>query len=477
MTMAAKIFWSLILILLAQGSMAQSAVNVNTDSLSSADLDLALHLDSLNIAIGIFEEPESEFFPLSDSPEVIQSRLDSIQQAIPLTYNERIHAFINYFTIKDRDYTRMVLSRTDRYFPLFEKYLAQYNLPQELKYLAIVESGLNPKAISRAQAVGLWQFMPATGRYFGLHNNGYIDDRMDPEKSTEAACKYLKQLYTMFNDWELALAAYNSGPGNVRKAIRRSGYKKKFWEIYRYLPRETRSYLPQFVAIAYTINYAQAHNLSQVPEGSLLPHDTLAVNHFLNLATLANLTGTTLEAVQKLNPSILHQVIPETGKTYIVRIPSSAKENLLANRAFVLDSASRVGKAEAEALVKKITGNTYGRERVTYFVKSGDVLGSIAEKHRVRVEDLKKWNNLQGTLIRAGQKLNIWVIPGTSSAILTARKAPVKINPDTKVYTVQPGDTLWDISRKFEGLTIEKIKHLNNLNSHSLQPGQTLILD
>ncbi len=476
--MVTKIYWSLVLLMFAAGTMAaQSIDDVEADPLSAAELEFVLHLDSLNIAIGILEEPESEYFPLSDSPEVVQARLDSIKQTIPLTYNDRIHAFINYFTIKDRDYTRMVLSRTDRYFPLFEKYLAQYNLPQELKYLAIVESGLNPKAISRAQAVGLWQFMPATGRYFGLHNNGYIDDRMDPEKSTEAACKYLKQLYTMFNDWELALAAYNSGPGNVRKAIRRSGYKKKFWDIYRYLPRETRSYLPQFVAIAYTINYAQAHNLTQAPDVAPLLYDTLEVNHFLNLVTFANLTGTTLQDIQRLNPSILHQVIPETGKNYIVRIPLSAKQNLAVNKASIMDSASRVGKAEVEALVKKIAGGTYGRERMIYYVKSGDVLGSIAEKFRVRVDDLKKWNNLSGTLIRSGQRLNIWVMPGTSSPTLATRKVPVKINPDTKIYTVQPGDTLWDISRKFEGLTIEKIKHLNNLNGHSLQPGQTLILD
>ena len=475
--MAAKIYWCWILTLFTQQTMAQSQGDVNVDSLSAAELEFVLHLDSLNMTAVFEEDSIFEYIPASEPAEVVKERLMAIEHTIPLTYNDRIHGFINYFTIKDRDYTRMVLRRTGQYFPLFEKYLALYNLPQELKYLAVVESGLNPKAISRARAVGLWQFMPATGRYFGLHNNWYIDDRMDPEKSTEAACKYLSQLYNMFHDWELVLAAYNSGPGNVRKAIRRSGYKKKFWEIYRYLPRETRSYLPQFVAVAYTINYAQAHNLEEMPEGQPLPHDTLAVNHFLHLPTFANLTGTTLEDIQKLNPSILHQVIPETGKTYIMRIPQFAKENLYANKAFVMDSASRVGKAEAEILAKKISGGTYGREMITYSVKSGDVLGAIAERYRVRVEQLKQWNNLHGTLIRAGQRLNIWVIPGSSSPTQIARKAPVTISPGSKTYTVQPGDTLWDISRKFEGLTIEKLKTLNNLNGHALQPGQTLVLD
>ena len=475
--MAAKIYWCWILTLFTQQTMAQSQGDVNVDSLSAAELEFVLHLDSLNMTAVFEEDSIFEYIPASEPAEVVKERLMAIEHTIPLTYNDRIHGFINYFTIKDRDYTRMVLRRTGQYFPLFEKYLALYNLPQELKYLAVVESGLNPKAISRARAVGLWQFMPATGRYFGLHNNWYIDDRMDPEKSTEAACKYLSQLYNMFHDWELVLAAYNSGPGNVRKAIRRSGYKKKFWEIYRYLPRETRSYLPQFVAIAYTINYAREHNLTKTPEDTLLPNDTLAVRQFLNLTTLANLTGTTLEDIHRLNPSILYHVIPETGKTYVINIPLAAKENLDAHRTLVIDSASRTGKAEAEALAKKIAGGTYGRERIIYTVRSGDVLGAIALRYRVRVEDLKKWNNLHGTLIRTGQKLSIWVLPGTSPAVRTAQKAPLKIDSGSKVYTVQPGDTLWDISRKFEGLTVERIKHLNQLSGHSLQPGQTLILD
>ncbi len=454
---------------------------VDLDSLLAAELDAAITLDTLGPQIGFAEVIEPEYIPTGDSPELIADRLSCIQQTIPLTYNDRIHAFINYFTVKDRDYTRMVLSRKDLYFPIFERYLEKYGLPDELKYLSIVESGLNPRAVSRARAVGLWQFMSATGRHFGLYNDWYIDDRMDPEKSTEAACKYLGDLYRMFNDWELALAAYNSGPGNVRKAIRRSGYKKNFWDIYRYLPRETRAYLPQFIAIMYTLNYTENHNLSHVPEPPLVASDTLNVSKFLHFETFANLTGASMDDMQKLNPSVLRKAIPETGKKYVIRVPINAKENLALNRTFILDSSSRVGRTELEALAKNTLGSTYGRELVTYRVKSGDVLGIIAERHHVRVGDIKNWNNLSSNTIRIGQRLNIWVVPSnrTYNAVVsnsTVQQTSAPLVPDSKVYVVEPGDTLWDISRKFEGLTIEKLKTLNNLKSNKLQPGQKLII-
>jgi membrane-bound lytic murein transglycosylase D len=319
--------------------------------------------------------------------------------------------------------------------------------------------------------------MSATGKYYGLDNNWYVDDRMDPEKSTEAACRYLKDLYRMFGDWELALAAYNTGPGNVRKAIRRSGYKKNFWEIYPNLPRETRSYVPQFVAIIYTMNHLEQHNFFDEGEEMLVRSDTLHVKNFVNFETLASLTGTCLEDLQRLNPSIQRNAIPELGRTYVMRIPQTAKEHLNANRFAVLDSVSKVGKKELELLARTMQGTTYGRDRLVYKVKSGDVLGSIAMRHRVKVSDIKKWNNLKGDVIRSGQRLNIWVTGNTTTA-----SAPKQSNQSVtslqgaKTYIVQPGDTLWDISKKFNGLTIEKIKALNKLNNSKIQPGQKLIV-
>ena len=423
-----------------------------------------------------------EYIPGEDDPDLVRDRLTCLENGIPLTYNERVHAFINYFTVRDREYTRMVARRRDLYFPIFEKYLDQYGLPNELKYLSIIESGLNPKAVSRARAVGLWQFVSATGRHYGLHNDWYIDDRMDPEKSTDAACKYLRDLYGMFNDWELALAAYNTGPGNVKRAIRRSGYKKSFWEIYRYLPRETRSYVPQFVAMIYTMNYLPEHNFVDNEREALTASDTLHVNRFLHFETFANLTNTCLEDLQRLNPSVQRNAVPDLSKQYVLKIPVIARSALDANRIAILDSASKVGKKELEILARNTEGSTYGRDRIVYRVRSGDVLGSIALRYRVRVNDIKKWNNLNSNMIRVGQRLNIWIKPPTREQLLAitntpppAVVTPVAI-PDDKAYVVQPGDTLWDISRKFEGLTIETIKKLNNLSDNKIKPGQRLII-
>ena len=453
----------------------------------------SLVVDSLEVAIAeeelIFKEDtadfvyfalptELEYIPGDDDPELYRDRLACLPTTMPLTYNERVHAFINYFTVKDREYTRMMMRRKNLYFPIFEKYLAKYKLPDELKYLAIIESGLNPRAASRVRAIGLWQFMSATGKYYGLNNDWYIDERMDPEKSTESACRYLRDLYNMFHDWELALAAYNTGPGNVKRAIRKSGYKKTFWEIYPNLPRETRSYVPQFVAMIYTMNYLDEHNFFDEGEEMLPQYDTLHVSKFLHFETFAGLTGACMEDLQRLNPSIQRNAIPDARKNYVFYIPKETKNLLSGNRVAILDSASRVGRKELEVLAQNTPGTTYGRERIVYKVRSGDVLGSIAIRHGVRVDDLRKWNNLRGNTIRVGQRLNIWQKQSTGATKVLASNTSAQPSPvpGSKTYVVQPGDTLWDISKKFEGLTIEKIKSMNKLNNAKIQPGQTLII-
>ena len=292
-----------------------------------------------------------DYIPADETPELIADRLGCLQQTIELSYNSKVHAFIDYFTVRDRDYTKMVLRRRDLYFPLFEKKLREYNLPDELKYLSIIESGLNPRAMSVARAVGLWQFMSGTGKYFGLHSDWFLDDRMDPEKATDAACRYLSQLYAIFHNWHLALAAYNSGPGTVRWAVRRSGYKKTFWEIYPFLPRETRSYVPQYIAIIYAVNYADEHNIHEDQREEILPYDTISLNRFLHLDTFARLTGTCVEDLQMLNPHFKRNAVPEDGKLRAIKVPKSAKEVLTQNRKIILDSAA-AGKKELETLAK-----------------------------------------------------------------------------------------------------------------------------
>jgi membrane-bound lytic murein transglycosylase D len=477
-----KIFGCLIFLLMVTGAKAQVLPDsvIVADSLEIADAESELLSKEDSVEINYYTLPTNwEYVPGDDDPLVIADRLSCIEKSIPLRYNEKIHGFINYFTVRDRAYTRMIIQRMNLYFPLFEKYLAEYNLPDELKYLAIIESGLNPRAISRARAVGLWQFMSATGRYFGLHIDWYIDERMDPEKSTRAACQYLKQLYGMFGDWELALAAYNSGPGNVKRAIRKAGYKKSFWDIYPYVPRETRSYVPQFIAITYTMNYLSEHNFIMDEQEAFPLSDTLRIKKYLHLPTLAKLTETCMDDIIKLNPSIQHNALPDLSKPYTLHLPTYTLKALNINRSAILDSASSVGKKDLELLARNASGSTYGRDKIVYKVKSGDVLGSIAIRHNVKVADLKKWNNLSSNTIRTGQRLNIWLKP-SAFANVSATVAQANISsqplPDSKTYTVQPGDTLWSISQKFQGLTIEKIKSLNKLNGSKIQPGQKLVI-
>lgn len=422
-----------------------------------------------------------EFIPADDAPELIADRLSCLQRTIPLTYNKRVHGFIEYFTVRDREYTKSMLRRKDLYFPLFEKKLKEYNLPDELKYLSIIESALNPRAYSAAHAVGLWQFMSGTGRYLGLNNNWALDERMDPEKATDAACRYLSQLYTIFHDWHLALAAYNSGPGTVRWAIRKSGYKRTFWDVYNHLPRETRSYVPQFIAIIYAINYASEHNLYEGSREEFIPHDTLTISKFFHFDTFSKLTGICAEDLQALNPTIRKNAIPEDGEVRVVKIPKGAKEILLQNRIAILDSVAS-GKQEWETTAKKISDNSYGRDRSVYYVRYGDVLGTIAQRFGVSVTNLKQWNNLRSNVIRTGQRLTIWVAPsvrqpGPVKQTTTSAPAPATSSLlDSKTYIVQPGDTLWDITKKLPGITIEKIRALNNLKGSKLKPGQKLIV-
>jgi membrane-bound lytic murein transglycosylase D len=429
-----------------------------------------------------YRVPEYDYIP--DAPyELIEDRILCIESDIELNFNEKVKGFIDYFTVRDRPYTVEILNRKDYFFRIFEASLEKYDLPTDLKYLAIVESGLRPNAISRASAVGLWQFMSSTGRMYGLQGDWYIDDRMDPDLATDAAARHLRDLYNMFGDWELALAAYNCGPGNVRKAIRRSGYQKKFWDIYRYLPRETRSYVPQFVAIAYTLNYAEEHNLYPDNYYALPDYEMVEVDDYIHLETLANQMDICVDDILQLNPSIKRGAIPEGRKKFSLKIPADKLDDFTSNRVVYLDSASKVGKAELEYLARNTPGSTYGREKQIYKVRSGDVLGTIARRYGVRVSDIKSWNNLHSNMIRVGQRLNIWVLPSYNSSTKDLYAVSTTSSPSQpaldlagkKTYQVRPGDTLWDIS-KSSNVPISRLKELNKLTTNTIKPGQQIIL-
>ena len=412
-------------------------------------------------------------------------RMTCIENEVPLVFNERVMAFIDYFAIKDREYTKDIIQKKELYFPLFSETLARHNMPDELKYLAIVESGLRPNAISRANAVGLWQFISSTGKMYGLTSDWYVDDRMDPEEATDAAARHLKDLYRMFDSWELALAAYNCGPGNVRKAIRRSGYKKEFWEIYRYLPRETRSYVPQFVAITYLFNHLEEHGFDPQPEYFYPEMDTIMISQYFHMETFCNQLGLCLDDMLFWNPQIKRGALPEGTQNFALKVPTEWKEEIVANRVSLYDTASKVGKEHLDYLARNTPGSTYGRERLYYRVRSGDVLGTIAQQYGVRVSDIREWNGIRGNLIRVGQRLSIWVLPAYNSSnknlyTASASSAPSTPKPTVplaggSVYTVKSGDSLWSISRN-NNTSIEKLKQANRLTTNTIKPGQSLVI-
>lgn len=421
-----------------------------------------------------------DYIPDFTYDEVAQ-RIQQMNTEMPFELNERIFSFINYFVVRNRDYARMVMKREATYFPLFEKILADHNMPDDIKYLAIIESGLNPRAKSRVGAMGLWQFMPATGRMYNLQANLDVDDRMDPELSTEAAAKYLKSLYNMFGDWELALAAYNCGPGNVRKAIRKSGGKKTFWEVYDFLPRETRSYIPQFQAIMYILRNTQEHNLFLEEPTYAISYEKINFNQELDLEQLADVTSICVEDLEQLNPSIKNRLIPSSHKHIDLKVPSSKAEYVAENHQTYKEYISLTDKRIIALRTAKMIDTPSSSSSpasgvlVTYKVRSGDVLGSIAQRHRTSVTNIKNWNNLSSNTIKVGQSLKIYTgnsrgsTPSVTNTIASS-------DTSSKVYTVQPGDTLWLISKKLSGITIDQLKKLNNLNTNQIKPGQELII-
>ncbi|MFT2010297.1 LysM peptidoglycan-binding domain-containing protein [Pontibacter sp. 13R65] len=452
----------------------------------------------------LLQEEIVEYIP-NEPNEVIQDRLSCIESEVPLTFNPFVRSFIDYFTIRNRKYTRTMISRENVYFPIYERYLKKHNMPQELKYLSIVESGLNPKAASWAGAVGLWQFIGSTGREYGLHHNQHIDERMDPEKSTEAACRFLKRLYNTYGDWELAMAAYNCGQGNVNKAIRRAGGgKKTFWQVFPYLPKETRSYVPSMTAVIYAMHYAPEHNIFSDSILYAVPTEHLVIDQPIDLERLAEQLHIAPEKLMALNPEIKKPELPESIKNYKLRIPAHSTALLKTDKECILlaslpaskqpDLLKDLAPTETPAILASATTEApadTAEQETTYVVKRGDNLIRIALRHQVTVEELKKWNKLEGNYIQPDQKLTI-MVPATKPTTLLASAAPAvaaetpaaakkQAQPKPaeklkKIYHVQPGDTLWDISQKYNGITVDQIKKVNNLKSNKLKPGQKLII-
>ncbi|MBT0607145.1 lytic transglycosylase domain-containing protein [Aequorivita echinoideorum] len=404
--------------------------------------------------------------------EVLKQRLKELDARTPfkVEYNESLESVIKQYLKNRRGTLERLMGLSEYYFPMFEQELDKNNLPLELKYLAVIESALNPRAQSRVGATGLWQFMFTTGKMFGLDVSSYVDERSDPIMATEAACKYLKSLNNSFNDWDLALAAYNSGPGNVSKAIRRSGGKTNYWNLRNYLPRETAGYVPAFLATMYIFEYANEHGFKK--GRTTIPYvatDTIRVKQQITLDQVSKLTNVDKEELEFLNPSYKLGIIPVVkNENYMLRLPLKAAGMFVNNEDAIYtfaEEALEESKEEAPELFDQ-------PEKIRHKVRRGEYLGRIAEHYGVGISQIKNWNGMRNNNVQAGQNLIIY--PAKSSKDI-ASAAPVSAkSASEKTYTVKNGDSLWSISQKFPGVSVENIQKWNDISGTNLKAGTKL---
>lgn len=502
------------------------------DSLvSSWYVQNAFLLDSTELA-----EADTLKQTLPDSTYV--QRLQSLQSAVGMSFNNTVKGFITMYTVRKPKLVAVMLGLANYYFPLFEESLAKYGLPMELKYLPIIESALNPAANSSASAVGLWQFMYSTGKMYKLEISTFVDERRDPIKATDAAVRYLRDLYNIYKDWHLVIAAYNCGPGNVNKAIKRCGNAKDYWKIYYRLPKETRGYVPAFIAANYVMNFYQSHNiLPKSPDFPIIT-DTLMVNDYLHFNQVSEVLGIPVEQIRSLNPQYRRDIIPASKeRPYSLVIPQDEISAYLENESTIHDHRREEFFPNNQIVnpqdnFARHSPDVKGREKIYYTVKKGDNLGLIASWFRVRSSDLKYWNDIRKNFVKAGQKLAIYVPEGqgehyekfnkksfaekqkslsqkpvASTAQKLASSTPTKLSSNASstissakpteqaenkrdvigknnsqsekaefvYYKVCKGDNFWTIAKKFPGVTNDDIMKLNNITkANNLKVGQIL---
>ena len=423
--------------------------------------------DSINSLVLVDNIPDS----------VVMHRLELLNRNTPfdLTYNDYVKSFIKLYSERRRVLTSNMLGLAPFYFPMFEEVLDKYNMPLELKYLAIVESALNPQAKSRVGAMGLWQFMYRTGKMYDLNITSYYDERMDPYKSTVAACEFMTDMYKMYGDWNLVLAAYNSGAGNVNKAIRRSGGKKDYWEIINHLPRETRGYVPAFIAVNYIMNYSVEHNIYPTnPQYTCINYDTVHVTKGIQFSELSAYLKMSEKDIAYFNPMYKSALIPKSDKPLPLCLPSDKVGLYLTNESNIFADLERKNAADSLKLEKEVA-EIRNESLVIHRVRSGEYLGYIAKKYNVSVSNLMYWNNLRSTRLNPGDRLTIYA-NGYAPKQVTSEGASTKLaSSDFKYHIIQPGDTLWDIAKKYNGISVNDLKSINNnLNFKYLKPGMKI---
>lgn len=471
---------------------SQTTVGYAPDSF--VDDPIAAALDSL-YKLNLFEKGYGKIaypknskynFPHDSVPRyddmVLESRLVKLDAASPfdLEYNPVVKGYIDMYTIRRRELVSRMMALSQFYFPMFEEQLDKYNLPLELKYLAICESALNPMAKSHSGAMGLWQFMYPTGKIYGLQVTSYVDERCDPYKSTIAACEYFKYLYGLFGDWQMVLAAYNCGPGNINKAIRRSGGKTTYWEIRPYLPKETQGYVPAFIAVNYVMNYTSEHNLySAIPKKTFLQVDTVAVKKQVSFTQISSVLDIPLDELQYLNPSYKRGVIPYSpDEENTLALPSSKMGLFVANEDSIYSKGVNPSHSQ-EVLATQETMKIHT-------VKKGEHLSTIAKRYGCTVADIKSWNGITSATVKPGKKLTIYIYEKkpvdktTTTVVENKTTTPVdnanntSVSGKFKYYTVQKGDSLYKISQKYK-TTVDELKRLNNFGAkYSLMPGKKI---
>ena len=337
-------------------------------------------------------------------------RLAALPTIVRMPYNNMVRTCIDRYAKRNRSQVSYLLGISEYYFPIIEEEIDRIGVPRELKYLPIIESALNPKATSRAGAKGLWQFMFTTGKLYSLKANNYIDERFDPAKATTAALLYLKDLYNMFQNWELAIAAYNCGPGNVKKAILRSGGSTDFWKIYPWLPRETRGYLPGFIAASYIMTYYKDHGIIPMKPELPIATDTIHVSKNLHFNQIVEVCGADIQELRTLNPQFLKDIIPGENETYVLRLTNNTTTKFVENEDTIYkhNADKYFPKADIEKMLKDAKENNGAGNLIRHKIKNGETLGSIALKYRVSVKQIMKWNNLRNSNIRAGKYLKIY---------------------------------------------------------------------
>jgi len=424
----------------------------------------------------VLKDDEILITELEELPtDLLKERLKALDSKTPfhIEYNKQLEQIIKTYLKRRKSSFSSLMEKARYYFPMFEEQLSNYDVPLEIKYLAIVESALKPRARSRVGATGLWQFMYQTGKQFNLNVSSYVDERSDPYRATEAACKYLASLYKIFGDWDLALAAYNSGPGNVSKAIRRSGGSTNYWNIRHNLPRETAGYVPAFYATLYIFEYANEHNIKAKESAiTYFETDTVQVKHQLTFEQIFETLNVDVEVLQFLNPQYKLDIIPYIkDKNYTLTLPIKDVGNFISNEQQIYAYAG----AEEAKREKPLPQYFEMNDRIRYKVRSGDYLGKIADRYGVSVSKIKAWNNMRSTNLRIGQRLTIYprklnVVTHSKPTTNVSKKVVPK--GDFNTYTVKSGDSLWLIAQKFANVSVQNIKEWNNIWSvKSLKPG------